>query len=182
MFSWVMLKMRVLNDGGTNLHIMQNAQGILAQSISNYFYRIPWSWKNRLCHFIQKIQSFFAWVTLKKWVLHNGATNLHITGILPLTLSTSYCFCHIYRPWKHRFCHLIGQIWSCINWVMPETEFRIMAELICILWAKYSWLNQFLIAFIVFLDHENIGFVTLFVRFGHVLAKLCLKNEFCIMA
>ena len=102
--------------------------------------------------------------------------------ILPLTLSTSYCFCLIPWPWKHGFCHLIGQFWSCIYRVMPETEFRMMAELICKLWAKYLWLNQFLIAFIVFLDHENIGFVALFIRFGHVLAELCLKNEFCIMA
>ena len=58
-----------------------------------------------------------------------------------------------------------------------------MAELICILWASFLWLNLFLVAFIVFLDHENIGFVTLiFGRFGHVLAELCFKNEFCMMA
>ena len=164
-----------------------------------------------MCHFIQNIRSFLTWFTLKKRVLHNSGTNLHITGILcyfidrgmtwsicisvwkrafrhrwfrwivnrhftvtcfpistlgehgdtwhsycrvrssvqlctltmsfrgqnnrtilPLTSSTFYCFCLIPWPWKHRFCHLIGQFWSCIYWVMPETEFRMMAELICI--------------------------------------------------
>ena len=41
---------------------------------------------------------------------------------------------------------------------------------------------NFKFAFIVFLGHKNIGFVTLLGRFGHVLTELYLKNEFCIIA
>ena len=43
-------------------------------------------------------------------------------------------------------------------------------------------LVKLLIVFVVFLDPEIIGFVTLFVRFGNKFNELCLKNEVCIMA
>ena len=58
----------------------------------------------------------------KKRALHNGETNLHITGIPPQTLSTFNCFCLNPWPWKQRFCHLFGQFWSCIYWVMLKIQ------------------------------------------------------------
>ena len=40
----------------------------------------------------------------KSWpeLLHNGGTNLHTMGILPLTLSISNCF---FKPWHWHVCH-----------------------------------------------------------------------------
>jgi len=48
----------------------------------------------------------------------------------------------------------------------------------CIQWGYFHWPYQFLIAFL-YLDTDI--FVNELVRFVHVLTKLCLKTEFCIM-
>ena len=42
--------------------------------------------------------------------------------------------------------------------------------------------NRFEIDFVAFPDPENIGFVTLFARFGDVFTELYSKNEFDVMA
>ena len=42
--------------------------------------------------------------------------------------------------------------------------------------------DQFLIAFVVFNDHENRGFVILLTKLCHVFTELYLKDEICIMA
>jgi len=57
-----------------------------------------------------------------------------------------------------------------------------MAELICILQEYFRWPYQLLIAFVLFLDPENIGFAIKWASFGHVFTELCLKTEFRIMA
>ena len=111
--------------------------------------------------------------------LHNCGTNCIQWGYFhwpyQFLIAFLYLDTDIFVNELVRFVHVLTKL--CL-----KTESCIMAELICILWATCLWLNQFLIAFIVFLDHENIGFVALFIRFGHVLAELCLKNEFFIMA
>ena len=119
---------------------------------------------------------------LERRNLHNGGVNLHNNWMLLLAKLVSGCNICIPWPWKHRFCHLIGEIRPCFHWVILEKRILHNGELICIIYGFCRWQNRFLIAFVAFLDPENIGFVTFFVRFGHDFSEFYSKIEFCIMA
>jgi len=65
---------------------------------------------------------------------------------------------------------------------MLEKRILHNGDLICILLGYLFSLNRFEIAFVAFLDPENMGFVTFFARFGDVFTELySKKNEVYVM-
>ena len=125
----------------------------LDDTVIGQAFRIPWSLKRRFCYSLGQINSMsYAWmmaelicIFIRYW---HSPNQFLITCVVFLD--------HEYTG----FVILLTKICHVFTELCMKNEICIMAELICIILGCCYLPNKLMNAIFVFLDHENIGFVT----------------------
>ena len=150
--------------------------------MSSLFYRNVLSLKHNFCHFVTHIRSHIHRFYSKSsfWIMAD--TICIIKEIRWWLDQLQIYFIVFFNPKNIGFVTLLHQFNILLTDFCFKNDFCTMTELICRIRGICWWQNQFQFVFIVFRDPKTIGFVILFGGFHKLFTKICLKNEFWIMA